>query len=60
MTRILRKNVNVYKSINRPEGTSSVEGNTQLSCCCSHFQNLRLIRKKSKLQEMKWLNQRMS
>lgn len=29
------ENVNVYKSINRPEGTSSVEGNTQLSCCAA-------------------------
>ena len=29
------ENVNVHKSINRPEGTSSVEGNTQLSCCAA-------------------------
>ena len=31
------ENVNVHKSINRPEGTSSVEGNTQLSCCAAAF-----------------------
>ena len=29
------ENMDVYKSINRPEGTSSVEGNTQLSCCAA-------------------------
>ena len=31
------ENVNVHKSINRPEGTSSVEGNTKLSCCAAAF-----------------------
>lgn len=29
--------LDVYKSINRPEGTSSVEGNMQLSCCAAAF-----------------------
>ncbi len=31
------ENMDVYKSINRPDGTSSVEGNMQLSCYAAPF-----------------------
>lgn len=31
------KNLRMYQSINRPDGTSSVEGNMQLSCCAAAF-----------------------
>ena len=37
------ENMDVYKSINRPDGTSSVEGNMQLSCCAGALPDFAVI-----------------
>ena len=37
------KNLRMYQSINRPDGTSSVEGNMQLSCCAGALPDFAVI-----------------